>query len=96
MQRALMCSNSSTPNSAEHTSIPSDGKIVCSNVLGISATTLAAGAHTNTALGAHVTGAITASAPSPTSPRPCCTRASGRWRTGCWRRFCSRSKLRGF
>jgi hypothetical protein len=80
--------NSSMPNSAKPTSIHYGGKIVCSNVLGARATTLAAGARTNTDPGANATGAIAASAPSTTSPIPCDTRASGRWGTGFSRPSC--------
>ncbi len=46
------------------------------------------GGHTTTDPAANAIGATAASAPSTTSPIPCCTRASGRCRTGSWRRFC--------
>jgi hypothetical protein len=44
--------------------------------------------------GCNATGVTAASAPSTTSPRPCCTRVSDRSRTGFSRRFCSVSPAR--
>ena len=64
------------------------------HVLAARATTLAAGARTNIDLDANATGAIAASAPSTTSPLPCCTRPSGHCRTGYSRPFCSASPVR--
>jgi hypothetical protein len=88
-----MCTNSSTPNSAKPPSIHSGGKTVRCNVLGVRATTLDAGAHTNIDPDANAPGAIAASAPSTTLPIPCCTRASGRWRTGYVPPFCCASPV---
>jgi hypothetical protein len=65
----------------------SGGKSVRCNGLGARATTVDAGAHTNTDPGANVTGALAASAPSTTSSIPCGTRASGPWCTGYSRPF---------
>jgi len=52
------------------------------------------GASTTTGPGVNATGARVASAPSTTSPRPCCTRARGRWHTGSLPPFCCASPVR--
>jgi hypothetical protein len=80
--------NSSTLNSAKPTSVCSGGKIVRSNVRAARAAILDSGVPTNIAPGANATGAITASAPSTTSPRPYCIGARDRCHTGFSPPFC--------
>src|SRR5215510_3953400 len=58
------------------------GKIVHSSVPDATVTRSIRGAMTTTGPGVNATGAMAASVPSTTSPRPCCTGAHGRWRTG--------------
>jgi hypothetical protein len=69
----------------------SSGKIAFSRVPGARATTSTPGERITTAPGVSSTGAMAASAPSTTSPMPCCTRASGRCRTGFSPPFCRAS-----
>src|SRR2546421_10273432 len=77
--------NSSTSTNVKPTSIRSGGKIGPSSVPDARARTLIRGGCTTTDRDANATGVTGASAPSMTSPTPCCTRANGHSHTGYWR-----------
>ena len=91
---SLICTNSSTPNSAKRTFIRYGGKIVPSSVPDVTARTLIHGGSITIDPGANGTGVTAASAPSTTSLTPCSTGASGQSRTGFLPRFCCVSRAR--
>jgi hypothetical protein len=91
---APLSTNSSAPNNVKPTSMPCGGKIAHRTVPGPTAMRSILGAITTTDRGANATGAMAASAPATTSPIPCCTRASGRYRPGCLPPFWCASPVR--